>query len=129
MPGGLHPVDVGLQRNHELRPIAFHCDGVLILHLDPLGAKSRNRNDAGRELLVSPGFARVVLAHLQQPGVDGLGLRLRVDFACAAPFQDHAGDAGDVVPHREAGDRRLVRKRKSVNALLNGRAVVAEDLS
>ena len=74
------------------------------------------------------GFAGIALAHLQQPRIDRLRLRLLVDFSGAAPLQNHAGDARDVVPDGEVGDRRLVGQRELVHALLDRAAMVSEDL-
>ena len=105
---------------------------MLVLHLDPLGAETRNRHDARGELLAAPGRAAALVsrafAHLQQPRIDGLSFRLLVDFSRAAPLQNHAGDSGDVVPDGEIGDRRLPWQSELVHALLNRGTVVSENL-
>ena len=74
------------------------------------------------------GFLGAALSHLQQARIDGLRFRLLVDFSRAAAFENHAGDAGDVVPDGEVGDGGLAWQREIVDALLNCGAVVSEDL-
>jgi hypothetical protein len=129
-PCGLDPVDVGLEWNHKFGLIPFHRHRMLILHLNPLGAKYRNGHDARGELLARrrTSFVGRTFAHLQKPGIDGLRFGLFVDFSCAAPLQNDAGDPGDIVPDGEIGDGGLVGQRELVNAFLNGGAMVPEDL-
>jgi hypothetical protein len=110
---------------------------LLELHLETLGGPGRDGRDAHREERASRrpaggrAFARslfVLLALLQQPGVDALRGQLAVDGPRALLLQDDSGDTDEAVPDREVAHRCRGRQRKPVRPLLHFARVVLVDL-
>ena len=108
----------------------------LELQLQPFGGVGRDGRDrhgeergaGGPRRAAVPSFAILLLALLEQAGINALVGEFLVDGAGPLLLQDHSGDALEAVPDGEVAHGGRGRQRKAVGAFLDVGSVILEDL-
>jgi hypothetical protein len=126
--GGLRAVGGGAQQQRKLGAEILDRDALVVADLEALGSERRNRHDARTEHVAAGGFSGLALPLLQQAGIDGLPAQAVVDLFSTPALDDHAWDAGHIIPDGEIRDQAAGRQRESIVAFEHAAGVVAEDL-